>query len=371
MQDTDPAPQDRQAPSLAAWLRLTQTAGVGRATAHLLLDHFHTPDAIFSAGYDALAALVSPARARALCTPPPAGAEYLDRVNAWLARPARHVLTPDLPSYPPLLRHIPDPPLVLYAIGRIDLLARPALAIVGSRNATLQGAASARAFARALGQSGLTIVSGLALGIDAAAHEGGLATEGSTVAVTGTGADRIYPPANAALAHRIADSGCLISECSLGDRVRSGNFPSRNRIISGLARGVLVVEAAARSGSLITAHVAAEQGRDVFAIPGSVHAPLSKGCHKLIKEGARLVESIDDLLAELHLAPAMAEVPEAAGKTVHAELLQLIGFAPVDCDTIAAGTSMSPGLIAGQLLALELAGKVERLPGGLFQRVKP
>ncbi len=373
MQDTDPAPTTSQAERLADWIRLERTPGVGRVTARLLLDHFHTPAAIFSAGYDTLAALVSPARARALCAPPtPPAADYLQRVHDWLARPANSVITPDHPAYPALLRQIPDPPLVLYAIGRTELLARPSLAIVGSRNASLQGAANARAFAHAMGTAGLTIVSGLALGIDAAAHEGALGTDGSTVAVTGTGADRIYPPANAALARRIAAEGCIISECSLGDGPRSGHFPMRNRIISGLARGVLVVEAAAGSGSLITAHVAAEQGRDVFAIPGSIQAPLSKGCHKLIKEGARLVESVDDLLQELRLGPMpepiMSAQPEAGGAE-HAELLDIIGYGPVDCNTIAAGTTMAPGLIAGQLLTLELAGLVERLPGGLFQRV--
>jgi DNA processing protein len=372
VQDTDPATATSQAARLADWIRLEQTPGVGRGSVRLLLDRYHHPHAIFSAGYEALAALVSPAKARALCeAPAPALAACVDAALAWLAQPANHLLTLDDPAYPPLLRQIADPPVLLYAIGRIELLSAPAVAIVGSRNASLQGVSNAGAFGHALSAAGLTIVSGLAAGIDAAAHEGGLRGSGSTVAVVGTGADRIYPGRNEALARRIAEQGCIVSEYSLGMGPLAGNFPRRNRVISGLACGVLVVEAAAASGSLITARVANDQGRDVFAIPGSIHSPLSKGCHKLIKAGAKLVESAADLLDELRVAPlagfALPAGPEYDGE--HLPLLLALGHGPVNAETLAALTDIDPGFLAGQLLALELEGHVERLPGGLFQRL--
>jgi DNA processing protein len=260
---------------------------------------------------------------------------------------------------------------LLYAIGRIELLQGPALAIVGSRNASVQGVANAAAFGHALSAAGITIVSGLALGIDTAAHQGGLRGVGATVAVIGTGADRIYPPRNRELAYQIAREGCILSEYPLGTMPQPANFPPRNRLISGLCCGVLVVEAAARSGSLITAHVAADQGREVFAIPGSIHAPLSKGCHQLIKEGARLVESAADVLLELRHAPLLGGAPEAgpAYRGAHLTLLEAMGQGPVDADQLGSFTGSDPGTVSSELLALELAGQVERLPGGLFQRI--
>ncbi|MCY0915882.1 DNA-processing protein DprA [Massilia antarctica] len=375
MQDTDPANPLSQAARLAAWVRLEQTPGVGPGTAHRLLSSFATPQSIFSASYLALRELVSDKVARALCEPmPPACAAYLDKVHDWLAQPDHYLLTPDHPAFPPLLRELAMPPLLLYAAGRIDLLSAPAVAVVGSRNATGQGVANARAFASALSGAGLTIVSGLALGIDAAAHEGGLRGPGSTVAVTGTGVDRIYPRRNEALARRIAEEGCIVSEYPLGTGPSPGNFPRRNRLISGLCCAVLVVEAAAGSGSLITARLAAEQGRDVFAIPGSIHAPLSKGCHSLIREGATLVDCVDDILIPLQVAP-LASLPVAAPGSGDCDpgqlaLLGALEYAPVGADALAALTGSDAGVLAGQLLALELAGHVERLPGGLFQRVK-
>ncbi len=371
MQDTDPAPADNQA-RLAAWIRLEHTPGVGRVTVRQLLDHFGDPQTIFAAGYDALGELVSPARARALCDlSPPLEAERIAAALRWLECPDHHLLTRDDPAFPPLLQHIPDAPFLLYAVGRIALLAGPALAMVGSRNASLQGMANARNFAHALSDAGLTIVSGMALGIDAAAHEGGLRGAGSTVAVVGTGVDRIYPRRNENLARRIAEHGCIVSEYSLGTPVSAGNFPRRNRIISGLSCGVLVVEAAAHSGSLITAHVALEQGRDVFAIPGSIHAPLAKGCHGLIKEGAKLVESVSDLLSELCLSPITGAPGTGIRAYAGAELplLLAMGQGPVHTDTLAEMTDIAPAFLAGQLLSLELAGEIERLPGGLFQRI--
>ena len=373
MQDTDPTSPSpcSQQQCLAAWIRLAHTPGVGRVTVLRLLEHFQTPQAIFSAPPAQLAPFVSPAGRCALASDPPDFARTLDTVLGWLAQSCNHVLTMHDPAYPPLLREIADPPILLYAIGQVALLSRPAIAVVGSRNATAQGAANATHFAHALSAAGLGIVSGLALGIDAAAHEGGLRGSGSSIAVIGTGADRNYPRANHPLAKRIASEGCIVSEYSLGTPPSSANFPRRNRIISGLSCAVLVVEAAAGSGSLITAKVAAEQGRDVFAIPGSIHAPLAKGCHKLIKEGAKLVECAADLLDELQLSPLARITPPTARAcdAAHQELLEKIGYDPVDTDTLVTLTAAAPGVLAAQLLSLELSGHVERLPGGLFQRI--
>jgi DNA processing protein len=369
VQDTEPVPPARPAPGLAAWIRLAHTPGVGRRSVQCLLERFGTPQAIFNAGYPALSQLLSPAKARVLSEPaaPEIGART-DAVVAWLDHPSHHVLTLDDAAYPPSLREIADRPCLLYAIGRIDLLARQGIAIVGSRNASVQGMTNAAQFAQALSEAGLTVVSGMALGIDAAAHAGGLRGAASTVAVLGTGADRIYPRSNELLARRIAQEGCIVSEYSLGTKASAGNFPRRNRIISGLSCAVLVVEAAVQSGSLITAHVALEQGRDVFAIPGSIHSPLAKGCHGLIKEGAKLVESVGDLLSELRLAPtAGASMPAYGG--AHRALLDAMGHGPLDTDALAALSDCAPGVLAGQLLTLELAGQIERLPGGLFQRI--
>jgi DNA processing protein len=372
VQDTEPVPPADQAQALADWIRLDLSPGVGRHSVHLLLERYTTPQGIFSAGYAALAELVSPARARQLSEPPsPALQDAIAATLAWQAVPDHQLLPCADAAFPPLLRQIDDSPLLLYASGRCDLLRQPCIAIVGSRNASLQGKLNAASFACALSDAGLTVVSGLALGIDAAAHEGGLRGASSTIAVIGTGADRIYPRRNEQLARLIASQGCIVSEYPLGTPPMAANFPRRNRLISGLACAVLVVEAAAQSGSLITAHVAADQGRDVFAIPGSIHAPLAKGCHKLIKEGAKLVESVDDVLSELQLGPRAALAapgPEYAGAA--SDLLACMGHAPLGCDAIAALTGMAPSRLAGQLLTLELDGQIERLPGGLFQRIK-
>ena len=372
MQDTDPAPLHSQAERLAAWMRLQQTPGVGPVAASALIERFKTPQAIFSAAFEVLLEHVSPAQARALgMAPPPSFQACLEAALAWMARPGNYILTPDHPHYPALLRQIADPPIVLYAVGRPELLGMPCVAIVGSRNATLQGVANAQAFGHAVSGAGFTVVSGLAMGIDAAAHEGGLRAAGATVAVIGTGADRIYPRGNAALARRIGQEGCLLSEYSLGTPPAAVNFPRRNRLISGLSCAVLVVEAAEGSGSLITARVANEQGRDVFAIPGSIHSSLSQGCHKLIKAGAKLVESSADLLDELHVSPLarLQPAPARAYDGEHLALLNALGHGPVGYDALAALTEADAGTLATQLLSLELAGHLERLPGGLFQRV--
>lgn len=364
MQATDPAPHPSQASALAAWLRLEHTPGVGRVSVDRLLEHFPTAQAIFDASLAQLCAHVSRNKALALTSPlPRAAAAAVEAALTWAAQPGHHILFRKDGRYPEQLLELPDPPVLLYCIGNTALLTRRALAIVGSRNATQQGVANARAFGQALSEAGVTIVSGLAAGIDAAAHEGGLRGVGSTVAIIGTGADRIYPARNRELAHAIAQHGCIVSEYSLGTPPLSDNFPRRNRLISGIATGVLVVEAARESGSLITARMAIEQGRDVFAVPGSIHSPLAKGCHYLIKEGAKLAECAADVLEELQPGP-LTDVAAADDP-----LLAAMGFDPVDCDTLAVLPGMSVAALATRLLHLELAGRVQRLPGGLFQRV--
>jgi DNA processing protein len=307
-------------------------------------------------------------------------AQAVARALEWAQRPGHALVALDHPAYPKALLEISDPPPLLYTVGRLELLSHPALAVVGSRNATAQGARNAQAFARALSDAGLTIVSGLALGVDAAAHRGGLEGRNSTIAVLGTGVDVVYPPGNAALAREIASRGLLVSEFALGFPATKQNFPRRNRVISGLTLGTLVVEAALSSGSLITARAALEQGREVFAVPGSIHSPLSKGCHSLIKSGAKLVESAEDVLSELgalqsggaslpgrdRVSPA-ATIRQSAG---HSPLLEQMGFDPVDIDSLCARAGLSAQQVSAELLRLEMAGQVAALPGGLYQRLQ-
>jgi len=358
---------------LAAWLRLLGTPGIGRDSARRLLAACGSAQAVFDSRPAVWREVIGAAGATALGEEPERLAGLLATTQAWLAADASHqVLTLADVAYPALLLQTADPPLLLYAQGRLDLLAAPALAIVGSRNTSAQGLDNARQFARHLSQAGLTIVSGLALGIDGAAHDGALDGAGSTIAVVGTGLDRIYPARHRALAHRIANDGLLLSEFELGTPPLPENFPQRNRIIAGLARGTLVVEAALASGSLITARQALEAGREVFAIPGSIHAPQSRGCHALIKQGAKLVDSADDILGELDWSrgaggaarhtQAMAGNPEADA------LLDALGHDPVTLDALLARTGDSAANLGARLLELELEGRVARLPGGLFQR---
>jgi len=368
--DTDPIPASRL-DHIADWLRLEQAPGVGRRTAGLLLAEFGSPQAIFAASHARLTALISPAQAQALQAPPaPHVTALIERTLGWLREPNHHLLTLHDPGYPPLLANIADPPLLLYINGMPEMLTRPALAIIGSRNASTQGKANATRFARALADAGLAIVSGLAVGIDAAAHEGALEGYASTIAVVGTGLDRIYPARNAQLARRIAVEGCIVSEFALGTPARACNFPLRNRIISGLSAGVLVVEAAAESGSLITANLAADQGREVFALPGSIHSALSKGCHKLIRKGACLVETVDEVLEAMHMSPlARACPPLIAPGTSGDALLDALGPDPVDFDVLLALSGTDAASLNSRLLMLELNGQLERLAGGRYQRV--
>jgi DNA processing protein len=408
-----------QRDELGAWLRLTLTSGVGNATARKLLATFGLPQAVFEQSSDALRQVVTPLQATALQATPPELPDLLDTTWRWLDdagqapqadRVARRIVTLGDAAYPAALLDIEDPPLMLYLLGQafaaapapqgsvgdkrdapclFDRAARRGIAIVGSRNPTPQGEANARQFARAFSEAGLTVVSGLALGIDGAAHLGAL--EGAeaagqdgaiaTIAVVGTGLDRVYPKKHLALAHRIARHGLLVSEYPLGTPPVSANFPRRNRLISGLSLGTLVVEAALKSGSLITARMASEQGKDVFAIPGSIHASQSHGCHALIQQGAKLVESAGDVLEELRLPPDRAGInpetiadsdPSTLGnglKTSEDAVLEALGFDPVGLDALLARTGMDTARLQARMLELELDGAVARLPGGLFQRL--
>lgn len=360
------------ASELADWLRLTLAPGIGGETQRKLLSTFGLPARIFSASASSLARAISDRQADQLL-----GHDSRQSVDAaldWASNPGNAILTLADKAYPQRLLDTPDPPTVLYVKGRAELLNGRALAIVGSRNATPQGEANAEAFAAALSDAGLSIVSGLALGIDAAAHRGGLRGRGSTIAVIGTGIDRVYPARNQALAREIAERGAIISEFPLGSPALRENFPRRNRIISGLTQGCLVVEAAERSGSLITARLAGEQGRDVFAIPGSIHSPLSKGCHKLIKQGAKLVDDARDILDELGLdaPPKHTETAAAdAPSDEMASLLECIGFDPCDLDTLSMRSGLTAEKLYAILLQMELDGRIIGLPGGRFQRISP
>ncbi len=355
-------------PDLQAWLTLSFAPGLTNEAYRRLLVSFGGPQEILTAPRAEIASAVSDRAARAVGSPVPP--ELLTRVADWLEDPNNHVLTLGDTDYPQALLDTADPPPLLYAKGRVELLNAPGFAIVGSRNATQQGLAHAETFGRALSDAGLTIVSGLALGIDAAAHVGGLAGKSSSIAVVGTGLDIVYPARNRDLAHELARKGCILSEFALGTSPIAANFPQRNRLISGLARGCLVVEAALLSGSLITARLANEQGKDVFAMPGSIHSPLTKGCHSLIKQGAKLAETADDILEELKL-PARGAVAAAAPaiESEHVVLAQL-GFDPCDFDTLAARSGVAADVLAALLTQWELEGVIEALPGGRYQRLR-
>jgi len=353
-----------------AWFRLLETPGLGRETARRLLAACGTPAAVLATAQATLRELVGASLAATLQQqPPPAYPQRLDAARRWLQGGAdRHALTLDHPAWPALLLQTADPPLLLYVQGDPACLSAPALAVVGSRHPSPQGADNARAFAASLGGQGWVIVSGLARGIDAAAHEGALAAGARTVAVLGCGPDIVYPAAHKALAARIAAQGALVSEFAPGTPPLPEHFPLRNRIIAGLTSGTLVVEAAPRSGSLITARLANEAGRDVWAIPGSIHATQSQGCHALIKQGAKLVETVQDIIDDLRTPapPPQATLP-LAGPCAD-PLLDALGEDPVTLDALLARTGCSAADLSARLLELELAGHVARLPGGLYQR---
>ena len=374
---------------LGGWLRLSLTGGLGTQSARKLLAAFGLPESIFAQSQDALRQVVSQAQAAALVHEPEQLAALLHTTWQWLnaaqegAEPSRHIVALGDPRYPASLLQISDPPLMVYLQGshdgNMDTALANCIAIVGSRNPTPQGTINAREFAKALTQAGLVVVSGLALGVDGAAHQGSLeaATDASgrpaTVAVVGTGLDILYPKGHARLTRAIGQRGLVISEYPLGTPPLAANFPRRNRLIAGMCRGTLVVEAALQSGSLITARLAVEQGRDVFAIPGSIHSAQSRGCHLLIKQGAKLVESANDILDEwswptpagLRLRPS----PESGAEDAETSLVRALGFEPVSLDALLARTGLDTANLQAQLMQLELQGQVGRLPGGLFQRI--
>lgn len=353
---------------LEVWLRLSLLPGLGHQSLRKLLVALGTPANILAASHRELSGIVGEKIAIAIRNGGADPASW-STVGSWLDDPANQIITLADTAYPQALLEIPDPPPLIYVKGRLDLLNRPGFAIVGSRNATAQGLANAEAFACALSNAGLTIISGLALGVDAAAHRGGLDGSSSTIAVVGTGLDTVYPARNRDLAHHIAADGALISEFPLGTPGLAANFPRRNRLICGLSKGCLVVEAAISSGSLITARLATDQGREVFAIPGSIHSPLAKGCHALIKQGAKLVESAQDVLEELGWSQPATRIDAAADAADTHPLLAHVGFDPVDIDALQQRSGLAIDALNTALTDLELAGLVERLPGGRWQRL--
>ena len=355
-----------------AWLSLHLISGLGAESIRRLLRRFGSPQAVLSQSPTQLGQIVAPKVATAIIEG--ASEAKLAAALRWLEEDGNYLLTLADDDYPRRLLEIPDPPAILYLKGRRELLRladRNGIAIVGSRNATPGGLQNAEAFARALSQAGMTVISGMALGIDAAAHRGGLEGSGSTIAVVGTGLDLVYPARNKALAHALAEKGLIVSEFALGTPAMANNFPRRNRIISGLSRGVLVVEAALASGSLITARQAGEQGREVFAIPGSIHSPLSKGCHHLIKQGAKLVDDATDILAELDLVPraeASTQTPNTSAANEE-KILTAMGYDPVTVDTLISLTGEDAAMIMSRLTELELGGSIASMPGGKYQRL--
>ena len=374
---------------LAGWLRLSLTPGIGDGAARRLLAAFGLPEGVFAQPHAALRQVVTEAQAEALRQVPNGLQALIDQTWQWLQAAddngvTRRLVTLGDAGYPASLLEMNDPPLMLYVLGASDFdltQLQNSIAVVGSRNPTPQGATNARSFARALGDAGLPVVSGLALGVDGAAHQGALDAAGdaprlATVAVVGTGLDRVYPARHRDLAHRITLQGLIVSELPLGTPPLTQNFPKRNRLIAGLARGTLVVEAALQSGSLITARLTSEQGKEVFAIPGSIHSPQSRGCHALIREGAKLVESVNDILEELPslrtgstATPASANGSAGSPSAPEDPLLDALGFDPVSLDALSARTGWSAAMLQAKMLELELDGHISRLPGGLFQRM--
>lgn len=363
--------------ALVPWLTLRRLPDVGTRTQFDLLEHFGSVENIFSAGRGQLEKVLAGKHEAIDVLLAGPDEKALKSELEWLGEPGHHLLTWPDSDYPVLLREIPDPPLVLYIVGERRLLSRPQLAVVGSRNPTPMGRENAHAFAKSLAGAGLVVTSGLALGVDGAAHRGALEAGGQTIAVAGTGLDRVYPARHRDLAHEIVKhGGALVSEFSLGTPPLPENFPIRNRLISGLSLGTLVVEAALQSGSLITARLAVEQGREVFAIPGSIHSPQARGCHALIRQGAKLVESAQDVLEELDpllsvAARAMVEntAPEGSIDPATTTLLKQIGYDPVSIDTLIERSGLTTDAVSSMLLQMELNGLVSSCPGGKVQRI--
>lgn len=359
-----------QREELGAWLRLLLTPGLGPVATRRVLTAFGLPQAVFGQTETTLTGVVGPSLARALLTPPPEWPDQLERTWRWLEQPGHHVYSLGDASYPAELLQATAPPPLLYLAGDPGALAHPfKLSVVGSRNPTPQGLENARRFAQSLGEAGACIVSGLALGVDGAAHEGALAAGAPTLAIVGTGLDQVYPRRHTELARRIEQQGAVVSELPLGSSPQAHHFPRRNRLIAALGRGTLVVEATVQSGSLITARQAAELGREVCAIPGSIHAPQSRGCHALIRQGAKLVESAQDVLEELQPGATFSRPAAQVATPEPSPLLEAMGFDPLGLDALQARTGLATDVLQARLLELELEGHIGRLPGGLFQRI--
>lgn len=358
--------------NLSYWLALLRAPGIGSRTFFNLLET-RSPAQLFSESSSALASLgLKPAAVAAIRNP---DWQQVETDLAWSREPDQHIVTLDDPLYPEPLKQIADPPPVLFVRGDPALLSWPQIAVVGSRNPSALGKETASQFAKALSAHGFVISSGLALGIDAAGHEGALQGQGFTVAVVGTGPDRIYPAANKNLAMRIVEQGAIVTELPPGTPAKAHHFPRRNRIISGLCRGLLVVEAARESGSLITARLALEQNREVFAIPGSIHNPLARGCNALIREGAKLVETVQDILEELnqYYQEDMNCAPQPEQSMLDLEqqtLLNLVMYDPTSIDHLVEKTGKSVEMIASMLLILELNGYISAVAGGCYTRIK-
>jgi DNA processing protein len=369
-----------------AWLALVLAPGLGGRNTARLTEAFGSPRLWEERSDAELAACeLRPGLVRALRQPEP---DWMARALAWLKAPEHHLITLDDPLYPPLLRQIDDPPAALFLVGDPGLLVRPQVAIVGSRSATPGGLDHARSFAAALARAGFIITSGLAAGIDARAHEGCLDVGGVTLAVMGTGPDKVYPARNKPLARRIIERGALLTPFAPGTEIKAGNFPARNRIISGMSLGTLVIEAGLRSGSLITARLASEQGREVFAIPGSVHNPQARGCHQLIRQGARLVETAEEVIEELaplagNLAGSLQALldtdaasdldkpgnsPQIQNDPDYDRLLAAVGFDPTPVDDIIWRSELTTAAVSSMLLIMELDGRVIAHPGGRYSR---
>ncbi len=377
---------DINADDVALWVNLSLIDGLGGQTLCQLLSEFGSPTNIYQATVNQLRHVVSDTIASEISK----GADLtiVKPTLDWLEQDGNHIITLADAEYPQLLLEISNPPPILYAKGQLHWLNHASIAIVGSRSSTPQGEKNAEDFAVSLANFGLCVVSGLALGIDGAAHRGALkaSAENSagTIAVVGTGLDIVYPARHRDLAHKIVQRGLIISEFPLGTPSKAQNFPRRNRIISGLSLGCLVVEANVQSGSLITAKLAAEQGREVFAIPGSIHSPVAKGCHLLIKQGAKLVESTQDIIDELAIngmplsQTQLANAPEdlMIGNTVSLEsdnpssdLLKAMGHEPITMDRLIRLTKLSTEKLSAMLMMLELEGKVAAVNGGQYQRI--
>ena len=365
---------------LVASLKLAAMSGIGQANRRRLLEQYSDPQLIFSTPVDQLKALLLIPSSRIRQALDNIDEQLIDQQLKLIRQHNIQLVLSNDPAYPSRLHQVPDAPAVLFCRGKIDLLSGPQLAMVGSRNASPSGLRTAQAFATDFARAGLTITSGLASGVDTAAHRGALGNIGSTVAVVATGLDEVYPRQNLSLASEICEQGCMVSEYPPLTPARREQFPQRNRIISGLSLGVLVVEADTRSGSLITARLAGEQGREVFAIPGSIHLPTSRGCHQLIRQGAKLVETTSDVIQELKpaLEAVLREQREPTLSTPGKEkaldpdakkVLNQVDFAPTLLEDIAVHSNLPVELVSSKLLQLELAGRVSPLPGGRYQRI--